>query len=57
MNKNQLQDFLINKAKYDEEEVRNMDAYELTDKWPRYEGLIGWTDYIISTVKSLIKEL
>lgn len=57
MNKNQLQDFLINKAKYDEEEVLNMDAYELIDKWLRYEGLIGWTDYIISTVKSLMDEL
>lgn len=57
MNKNQLQDFLINEAEYDEEEVLNMDAYELIDKWLRYEGLIGWTNDIISTVKSLIKEL
>lgn len=57
MNKNQLQDYLIYEAEYDEEEVLNMDAYELIDKWLRYEGLIGWTDCIISTVKSLIKEL
>ena len=57
MNKNQLQDFLINEAEYDEEEVLNMDAHELIDKWLRYEGLIGWTDYIISTVKSLMDEL
>lgn len=57
MNKHQLQDYLIYEAEYDEEEVLNMDAYELIDKWLRYEGLIGWTDYIISTVKSLMDEL
>ena len=57
MNKKQLQDLLIDEAEYDEEDVMNMDAYELIDKWLRYEGLIGWTDDIISTVKSLIKEL
>ena len=57
MNKNQLQDFLINEAEYDEEEVLNMDAYELIDKWMLYEGLIVWTDCIISTVKSLMNEL
>ena len=57
MNKKQLQDLLINEAEYDEEDVMNMDAYELIDKWLRYEGLIGWTDDIISTIKSLINEL
>ena len=57
MNKNQLQDFLINEAEYDEEEVLNMDAYESIDKWMLYEGLIVWTDCIISTVKSLMNEL
>lgn len=57
MNKKMLQDFLINEAEYDEEDVLSWDAYELIDRWLRYEGIIGWTDDIISTVKSLIKEL
>lgn len=57
MDKKMLQDFLINEAEYNEEDVLSWDAHELIDRWLRYEGIIGWTDDIISTVKSLIKEL
>lgn len=57
MNKKQLQDFLIDEAEYDEGDVMNMDAYELIDKWLRYEGLIGWTDILIETFKELKDEL
>ena len=57
MDTKMLQDFLINKAEYNEEDVLSWDAHELIDRWLRYEGIIGWTDDIISTVKSLIKEL
>lgn len=57
MNKKQLQDFLIYEAEYDEEDVMDMDAYELIDKWLRYEGLIGWTSEIVETVMNLKDEL
>lgn len=57
MNKQELQDFLINEAEYDEEDVMQMSAYELFDKFIRYEGLIGWTDMLIETFKELKDEL
>ena len=57
MNKKQLQDFLIDEAEYDEEDVLSWDAYELIDRWLRYEGIIGWTDDIISTVKGKLTAL
>ncbi len=57
MNKQELQDFLINEAEYNEEDVMEMSAYELFDKFIRYEGLIGWTDMLIETFKGLKDEL
>lgn len=57
MNKKQLQNFLINEAEYDEEYVMDMDAYELIDRWLRYEGIIGFTYDIVETIMNLKDEL
>lgn len=50
MMKDDIISVLIDEAKYDEQDVMEMSNYELIDKWLRWEGIIGYTEDIISAV-------
>lgn len=50
MTKNDIISVLIDEAEYDEQEVMEMSNYELIDKWLTWEGIIGYTEDIISAV-------
>ena len=45
-----IQSILIDEAEYDEQEVMEMSNYELIDNWLTWEGIIGYTEDIISAV-------
>lgn len=50
MMKDDIISVLIDDAEYDEQEVMEMSNYELIDKWLTWEGIIGYTEDIISAV-------
>lgn len=50
MTKDDIINVLIDEAEYDEQEVMEMSNYELIDKWLTWEGIIGYTEDIISAV-------
>lgn len=50
MTKDDVINVLIDEAEYDEKEVMEMSNYELIDKWLTWEGIIGYTEDIISAV-------
>lgn len=50
MTKDDIINVLIDEAKYDEQEVMEMSNYELIDNWLTWEGIIGYTEDIISAV-------
>lgn len=50
MTKDDIISVLIDEAEYDEQEVMGMSNYELIDKWLTWEGIIGYTEDIISAV-------
>lgn len=50
MTKDDIISVLIDEAEYDEQEVMEMSNYELIDKWLTWEGIIGYTEDIISAV-------
>ena len=50
MTKDDIISVLIDDAEYDEQEVMEMSNYELIDKWLTWEGIIGYTEDIISAV-------
>ena len=50
MTKDDVINVLIDEAEYDEQEVMEMSNYELIDKWLTWEGIIGYTEDIISAV-------
>ena len=55
MDLRELKKELINTGDYTQEEVDKMDAYELFDKILTWNGIIGYTDNIISWIQPLIK--
>lgn len=52
MTKDELQDYLIEEAEYDEEYVLQMTDYDLVDCYLKYNGLIGWTDDILRVIEA-----
>lgn len=50
MMKDDIISVLIDDAEYDEQEVMEMSNYELIDAWLTWEGIIGYTEDIISAV-------
>ena len=52
MKKDELQNYLITEAEYEEEEVLAMTDYELLDSYLIYEGIIGYTDTILDAVSA-----
>lgn len=58
MNREELIDYLVEEGNdgeysYSRKQFENMDNRELFDAWLEWHGLIGWTDYILSTIESL----
>lgn len=56
MDLQELKEELINTGDYNQETVDQMDAYELFDKILTWNGIIGYTEDIISWIQPLIKE-
>lgn len=56
MDLQELKEELINTGDYTQEEVDQMDAYELFDKILTWNGIIGYTEDILSWIQPLIKE-
>lgn len=55
MNTPKLQDLkneLIDYCEYTEEEVAEMNRYEMVDNWLKYNGIIGFTDDIIKVLSN-----
>lgn len=57
MDLQELKEELINTGDYTKEKVDQMDAYELFDKILTWNGIIGYTEDIISWIQPLITEL
>ena len=53
MNKEDLKDYLVYEAEYSEERVNKMSDYELFDAWLRYNGILGFTYYIVEVINCL----
>lgn len=53
MTKEQLKDYLVYEAEYNREAVDAMSDYELLDAYLNFEGIIDFTDSIISVIKAL----
>lgn len=54
MNKEELIDYLINEAELDPGYINNARSYDLIDEWLKYNGIIGFTDEILSVVGAAI---
>lgn len=50
MTKDELQDYLIDEAEYDTEEVLRMSSSELVDHYLKYNGIIDYTYDILEVV-------
>lgn len=58
MTKEELQNFLIYEAEYDENEVENMTPFQLVDAYFSYEGVYGFTeDFLKATAAAYEVEL
>lgn len=53
MTKEQLKCYLTEEAEYTQQEVDNMDDYQLLDAYLTWNGIIGYTEDIIDVVKAL----
>lgn len=47
MTKDELKDYLIEEAEYNEMEVEEMNPLELIDAWLQWNGIIGYTGEIL----------
>ena len=47
-----LQDELIDICEYTPERVEDMTRYEMVDAWLKYNGIIGYTDDIITMLSN-----
>ena len=56
MTKEDLKNYLIEEAEYKEARVNDMDAYELFDKYLQWNGIIGYTEYIIDAFKGAFED-
>lgn len=56
MNKEQLKRYLIDEAEYKEARVNEMDAWELFDRYLRWNGLYGYTSDIIEAFKAAFED-
>ena len=53
MNKEDLKDYLVCVAEYSGQRVNKMSDFELFDAWLRYNGILGFTYYIVEVVNCL----
>ena len=53
MTKEELKEYLVDEAKFSEEEVDNMSDYELFDSYLKWNGIIGWTYDIVDAIEHL----
>ena len=53
MTKNELKQYLVVVCEYDEDYVNSLNDRDLFDKYLIYEGIVGFTDEIIDTIKCL----
>ena len=56
MTKEEIIEILIDGAEYSEEEVLNMSNFELFNAWCIWEGIIGYSMNLWSTVIELYKD-
>ena len=56
MTKEELKKYLIEEAEYKEARVNDMDAYVLFDKYLQWNGIIGYTEYIIDAFKGAFED-
>lgn len=56
MTKDELKDYLIDECEYSFEEVEEMSDYEMFDNYLTYNGIIGYTDDIVSVYKAAFGE-
>lgn len=56
MTKEEIIDILINDAEYSQEDVDKMGNFELFDAWCKWEGIIGYSMNLWSTVIELYKD-
>ena len=56
MTKEEIIDILINDAEYSQEDVNKMDNFELFNAWSKWEGIIGYSMNLWSTVIELYKD-
>lgn len=52
MTKEQLQNYLIEKAEWDEDEAMNATSYELVKGYLEWNGIIGYTIDIINAIEA-----
>ncbi len=50
MTREDLQDYLIEEAEYDKEDVMSMSAFELVDAYFTWNGVIGYTEDFLRAV-------
>lgn len=56
MNKEQLKRYLIEEAEHKEARVNEMDAYELFDRYLKWNGICGYTSDIIEAFKAAFED-
>lgn len=52
MTKQELKDYLVEEAEWPESKVNEMDSYELLNHWLTYNGIIGYTQDILSVINA-----
>lgn len=52
MTKEQLQNYLIKEAEWDEDKAMNATSYELVKGYLEWNGIIGWTINIIHVIEA-----
>lgn len=56
MTKEELKSYLVIEAEYAEARVNDMDAKELFDRYLQWNGIIGYTEYIIDAFKGAFED-
>lgn len=52
MNIEQLKDYLVTEAEYEEQDVEDMTPFELVDAYMSWQGVIGYTQDFIEAVEA-----
>ena len=57
MTKDELKYYLADEAEYDVNKLDEMDEYDLIDAYLTWEGILGYTDDIIDTVRRVFGDV